>query len=122
MEYGDRLDGLREWIGAQLRTRGDTIAEIVEKAGRKVPRRARSAIAELTDIEALASNPKVARRIDPRTFKRAEARVRKHLGKLDPKAARRGEILDRVAMVAFVLVSVGLGLFFYAISQGAFDR
>ena len=122
MEHADRIARIRALLARQLRVRGDSIAEIAERAGRKVPRRARADVAAMAEIEALAANPKTARRINTRDLARTEARLMRRLGRLDPAAERRGEILDRVAMVAFVLVSVGLAVFFYMISQGAFDR
>jgi len=47
--------------------------------------------------------------------------LRTFLETLDPKAERRGEILDTIAKIAFVIVVVVLALFFYLISIGYFE-
>ena len=80
----------------------------------------RSDAAALVEAETIATNPKLARRIDERRLAKAERRLNRFLNKQDPAAERRGEILDMVAKIAFVLVTVVLSVFFFLLWRGYF--
>lgn len=108
-------------MAAQLRVRGDGLADIAQHAGRKLPRHLRKEAAVLIEAEALTANPKLARRVDDRRIAKAERRLNRFLDKQDPAAERRGEILDLIAKVAFVFVTVVLSVFFFLLWRGYFD-
>ena len=108
-------------MSVQLRVRGDGLSDVVEKAGRKLPRRLRSDVAKLIEAEAMSTHPKLARLVDERQFRRAERRLNRFLEKQNPAAERRGEILDLIAKIAFVFVTIVLAVFFLLLSRGYFD-
>ncbi|MEQ9053707.1 MAG: hypothetical protein RLO38_03270 [Roseovarius confluentis] len=108
-------------MSTQLRVRGEGIAEVTERAGRKLPRHLRSDAAALIEAEAMASNPKLSRLVDERRIARAEKRLNRFLDNQNPAAERRGEILDMIAKVAFVFVTVVLAVFFFQLWRGYFD-
>ena len=108
-------------MSAQLRVRGDGLSDVAEKAGRKLPRRLRPDVAKLIEAEAMSAHPKLARLVDERQFRRAEKRLNRFLEKQDPAAERRGEILDMIAKIAFVFVTIVLAVFFLLLSRGYFD-
>lgn len=115
------MNELTAYMAQQLRLKGETFSEVAARAGRKLPRRLRRDVQTLSEVEALADNPKLAHRLDERQITKAERRLRAFLDTLDPKAERRGEILDTIAKIAFVFVVVALSLFFYLISTGYFE-
>lgn len=121
METSDRIDAMATKMAAQLRVRGDTLAEVASNAGRKLPRHLRREAETLIQAEAMAQHPKLARLVSDRQVRRAEKRLTRFLDKKNPRSERRGEILDRIAGIAFVLVVVVLGVFFYLISTGYFE-
>ena len=121
MTIYERLNELTAFMSQQLRLKGATFSEVASKAGRKIPRRLKRDIAVISDAETLIQNPKLAIRIDEKQFAKSERRLRAHLEGFDPKAERRGEILDTIAKVAFVVVVVVLALFFFLISVGYFE-
>ncbi len=121
MTIEERLNELTAYMAQQLRLSGGTFADVAAKAGRKLPRRLKKDIAVISDAETLLQNPKLTRRIDEAQLAKSERRLRMHLEKFDPKAERRGEILDTIAKIAFVIVVVVLALFFYLISVGYFE-
>ena len=86
-----------------------------------MPRRYRRDVARIVEVEHLLKHPKLAHRLDTRALDKSERRLRYFLDKQDPKAERRGEILDWIAAVAFIFVVVVLGVFFYLISTGYFE-
>ena len=108
-------------MSAQLRVRGDSLSDVTERAGRKLPRHLRSDAAQLIEAEALTANPKLSRLVDERRLARAERRLNRFLDKQNPAAERRGEILDLVAKIAFVFVTVVLSVFFFLLWRGYFD-
>ena len=121
METKDRFKAIAEKMSAQLRVRGDGIADVTERAGRKLPRHLRSDAKTLIEAEALAANPKLARLVDEKRISRAEKRLNRYLAKQNPASERRGEILDAIAKIAFVFVTVVLAVFFFLLSRGYFD-
>lgn len=108
-------------MSEQLRVRGAGLNEVAAKAGRKLPNHLRSEIAVIVDAVEMAENPKLARLVDESRILKADRKVRKFLNKQDPARERRGEILDRLAAVGFVVFTIALILFFVAVSRGVFD-
>lgn len=121
MDVSEKAEELAAQMARQLRLRGGRLADVAGRAGRLLPRRLQSEVAYLVEAETLAQNPKLAYRVDPKRFARAERRLRRFLDAQDPAAARRGEILDRLAAVVFVLFVIVLGVFFLLLSRGYFD-
>lgn len=108
-------------MATQLRVRGHGLADVTERAGRKLPRHLRSDAAILIEAESLSANPKLARLVDDRRIAKAERRLNRFLDKQNPAAERRGEILDMIAKIAFVFVTVVLSVFFFLLWRGYFD-
>ena len=121
MEIRDRTNSLANRMSTQLRIKGDGLADVAQRAGRKLPKRLQREAEVLIEAEALGANPKLARRIDAQRVKQAERRLNAFLDKQNPGAERRGEILDVVARIAFVLVTIVLVIFFTLIYRGYFD-
>lgn len=121
METKDRFQSIAERMSAQLRVRGEGIADVTERAGRKLPRHLRREAAVLIEAQSLASNPKLSRLVDERRVARAEKRLNRFLDKQNPAAERRGQILDVIAKIAFVFVTVVLSVFFFLLWRGYFD-
>ncbi|MGI9393646.1 MAG: hypothetical protein ACR2OY_03285 [Boseongicola sp.] len=121
MEIRDRTNSLANKMSAQLRVKGDSLAEVTQRAGRKLPNRLRQDAQVMIDAEALSGNPKLARRINAQHVAQAERRLNSFLDKQNPAAERRGEFLDALAKIAFVLVLIVLGVFFVLLYRGYFD-
>ena len=105
----------------QLRLRGGDLAEVAAKAGRKLPKHLHAEVAKIVEAAQMAENPKLVRLIDAKGVARADRKIRQFLDKQNPAAERRGEILDRIAAVSFVLVTVLIAVFFLLLSRGYFD-
>ena len=122
MDVWTTADDLAALMARQLRVRGTELSEVAHKAGRKLPRHLHTEVQAVLDACLQAEHPKFAHRIDQKRLKKAVARLEKFLAKQNPKAERRREILDRIAAVAFVVFVVVLGVFFFLLSRGAFER
>lgn len=121
MDVAKLAENLAEHMQTQLRVRGTGLAEVAEKAGRRLPRHLQAEVEAIVEATRMSENPKLARLVDPKRVARADRKVRRFLDKQNPRAERRGEILDRIAAVAFVLVAVAVGTFFLLLSRGHFD-
>ncbi len=118
MEQSASTHALAQRMSTQLRIRGEGLEDIATRAGRKLPRHVRTSVDILIEAEAMRSHPKLSRRIDPRRIARAERVVNRFLDKQNPAAERRGEVLDLVAKIAFVVVVVVLSVFFFLLWRG----
>lgn len=121
MNVSELSDDLAQTMARQLRLRNGSLPEVVDRAGRKLPRHLRQAAAIITEAEGLSQHPKLAYRIDAKSVKRAERNLRRFLDKQDPKAERMAAFLDRLAAVVFILLTLVLAVFFTALSRGYFD-
>lgn len=121
MDVAQRAEALAGRMSAQLRVKGEGLADVAARAGRRLPRHLRAEVAAIVEAEAMSENPKLARLIDEKRIRSAERKVRKYLDRQNPGAERRAAFLDRLAAVAFVFVVVVLGVFFWALSQGYFE-
>ncbi len=121
MEMQERTKSLATRMAAQLRVRGDGLADVAERAGRKLPKRLRDDAQVMIDAEALGGHPKLAKQIDAKRVGQAERRLSAFLDKQNPSVERRSEILDAVAKIAFVLVTIVLAVFFTLLYRGYFD-
>ena len=121
MDVKERADALAELMSAQLRVRGEGLGDVTARAGRRLPKRLRASAGTIIDAVEKAENPKLQRLVDDRAVKRAERKLRKFLDGQDPGKARRGEILDLLAKIAFVILTVVLAVFFLLLNQGYFE-
>lgn len=121
MDVSGIAEDLAQTMARQLRLRGGSLGDVVARAGRKLPRHLQAEAQVIIDALALAENPKLSHRVDPKRLKRAERKLRAFLEKQDPRAERWAEFLDRLAGVVFILFVAVLGVFFFALWRGHFD-
>ena len=108
-------------MARQLRLRGGGLSDVAARAGRKLPRHLQAEVHVIVEAETLAEHPKLAHRVDEKRLKTAARKLRNFLDKQDPKAERRAEILDRLAVIVFIVFAIAVGAFLVALSQGVFD-
>ena len=118
MDVKATADALAARMATQLRVKGEGLAEVTAKAGRRLPRSLRSAAATVIEAEAMSDHPKLARLIDPRDIQKAERKLNRFLSRQNPKAARRNEVLDLIAKIAFVIFSIALAVFLFLLWRG----
>ena len=118
MDVRQRSDALADYMAAQLRVKGEGLAEVTSRAGRRLPKRLQSAAAKIIEAETLAAHPRTERLVDAREIRQAERRLRRFLDRQDPRKVRRDEILDGIAKIAFVIFVVGLFLFYLLVKRG----
>ena len=121
MEIRDQADALAEYMSAQLRVKGDGLEAVTARAGRLLPRHLKGEVQKIVDASNMSAHPRLERMIDDMAVKRADRKVRTFLDRQNPGKARRAAILDRVAGVAFVVVTVVLIVFFVLLSRGFFN-
>ena len=121
MNVKARAEALAELMSVQLRVRGDGLRDVTARAGRRLPKHLQAAAEVISDAAEKAENPRLQRLIDEKAVVRSERKLRKFLEKQDPRAVRRGELLDLLAKIAFVILTVVLAVFFLLASQGYFE-
>lgn len=116
-----KSEELAQQMATQLRVRQGTLDRVAARAGRKVPTHVQKDVSRLIEADHLANHAKLRKRLDPKALKSSRRRVGAFLETRDPALERRHAALDLVAQIAFVLVTVALGLFFYLLWRGAFS-
>ncbi len=104
-QMADRVSTL---LTERLRLRDGTLDDKLRRAGRRLPRQVREAGAVMAQAQAMTHNPKLMMQIDDATVATAYDICVRHLGGLDPAAARKGMMLNLVASVAFSLLVVAV--------------
>lgn len=112
---------LAELMARQLRLRSGRLADVMARAGRKLPRHLQAEAQVIVDAETFSEHPKLSHRVDGKRLKKAERKLRNFLEMQDPKTERRAEFLDRLAAIVFILFVIALAAFFLALSRGVFD-
>lgn len=118
MDVTETAEELSLLMARQLRLKGGRLADVAARAGGKLPRNLHAEVQAILEAEALAGHPKLSYRVDQKRVRAADRKLRYFLGKQDPKAERRAEILDRLAGIVFILFAATLGVFFLAVWQG----
>lgn len=117
----DKTEALAQDMAKQLRARGKSLKDVASNAGRKLPKHLRAETDVILQAQEMADHPKLARLVDERRVAKAERKLRKYLDKQDPVSERRGEILDRIAAVSFVIFVLVVVAFFVLLSRGYFN-
>lgn len=120
--FNDRdSDDLAGHMATQLRVRKGPLDRVAARAGRKVPTHVRRDVDRLIEADHLANHAKLRKRLDAKRLTSSRRRVGAYLETRDPARERRDAALDMIAQIAFVIVTVALGLFFYLLWRGAFS-
>ncbi|MEI6097461.1 MAG: hypothetical protein WCS20_03995 [Alphaproteobacteria bacterium] len=104
-QMADRVAGLLE---QRLRIKGKTLEEKMARTGRRLPRKVREAGEALAVALNMTHSPKLMHQVDDKTVAIAYDICVRHLTRIDPKAKRRGLLLDMAARVAFALLVVAV--------------
>lgn len=93
-------------LGEKLEVRGRTLADVVRRAGRALPKRLQHDADALVQAEFLALHPKLRHLADSARSDAAEERLRRHARLLDPDKARNDRRLGWLAGLAFNLLAL----------------
>lgn len=97
---------IRTQLEAKLGVKSRDLSQAMRRAGRRLPRGVRAQVAVLTQAEARAGHPKLARQLDAAAVQAAFGDVTAHLHSIDAADARKGRILGLAGAVAFNLLLV----------------
>jgi len=98
---------LAEQIGTRLLVGGVTLEQRLRRAGRLLPRWARRDASRFVEAGRLAAHPKLARQIDEAALDKAEARLTRYLGSIDPDERRTTARLHLAGGIVLKLLIVG---------------
>lgn len=121
MDVKAQADALADHMAAQLRVKGDGLADVTARAGRRLPKHLRREAEKISAAEALTLHPRLERLVDEKALVRSEQKLRKFLDRQDPKTVRRGEILDFLAKIGLVIFVAGLVVFYVMTTSGFFE-
>lgn len=114
MDLDTRLDKIAALMEERLGIRGDGFEAKVARAGRLLPRRLRREGALIVEARALATHPKLARRVDDRRLRRAARAFERYLTRVDAGERRvtrwinwaAGNALNIVLVLALALAVI----------------
>lgn len=104
-DWSDRLASLRLLLSEKLGTKGADLRSHVRRAGRRLPRRLRREAEFLIRAEQMARHPRFARLIDTREVARAQGRLSRHLGAIDPALIRRNRMKNAAAGFGLIVLA-----------------
>ena len=105
-------------MATQLRVKGEGLAEVTSRAGRRLPKRLHREVETIVEAEELAGHPRLERLVSEKEIKKSERRLRRFLDRQNPRKVRRDEIMDGIAKIAFVIFAVALLVFYILIQRG----
>ena len=91
-------------MASRLGLRGVNLSQKLRQGRGKLPRRVRRAAAELERAEALAANPRLARRCDPARVEPHYRRCLRYLSRRNRGAALKAWLLSLAAQLALALL------------------
>lgn len=103
-KFQARIEKLEAELQAKLGVRGHTLKKRLARAGRRLPKRVRRAGQVITEAEAVATHPKLARLRDDKAIDAAFREVSAHLQTIDPADRRKGMILGILGSSVFNLI------------------
>lgn len=98
--------------------RGDSLGLVIERAGRRLPRRVQKRIAPLVAAESMGGNPRLLRQVDRRKLKAGETALIRHLKTVDRSAARRAAVTDWALRLGVSMFFVLAGIFLWLMLSG----
>lgn len=107
-------DLLREKLGIRKRN----LSRMLQKAGRRLPKRLHGRVQALIDAQALAQNPKLAKRLDKASVTQAFDEITAHLRKIDVAQRRKDVLLGLAGTVAFNMLVLGVAFITWLWWQG----
>lgn len=114
----ERTGRMQAGLSKAYGLRGDSLGAVVERAGRRLPRRVQKRIAPLVEAEAMDGNPRLLRQVDRRKLKAGETALIRHLKTVDRSAARRAAVTDWALRLGISVFFVMGGVFFWLVATG----
>ncbi len=115
-----RANRLETLMQEKLGVRGKTLAKRLARAGRRLPRRVQRAGRVITDAQAAAGHPKLARLHDPKALDAAFSEITAHLRQIDPADRRKGVVLGVAGGLVFNLILLFAAIAALLYWQGVF--
>ena len=106
----ERADRIARLIEERLRVRGRGLETKLRRAGRLIPKWVRQEAQTLVQAQHFSANPKLMKLIDPGQIDQAYTRCETWLKSVDPWERRKDRILGFLALNAFNLGVVSVGL------------
>ncbi len=103
-------DRVAELLQERLSAHGVDLRARLKKAGRRLPRKVRSAGEKLAEGAELSQNPRLYMQLDQAEFARAYDICVRHLGGINVKHRRVGILVNLAGSVAFAILVVLMGL------------
>lgn len=102
-----KLKALRDLFHVHMGIKAPTMAKLARRARRHLSQALRAKVAMLVEAEAMASNPKLARRLDVAALDLACLELASHLETIDLADQRWGRVLNTVAGIVLNLLILG---------------
>ena len=103
-QIAEKLKALRDLFRAHMGIKAPTMAKVARRARRQLPQVLRAKVAMLVEAETMASNPKLARRLDRAALDSAYHELADYLESLDLADQRLGRFVNMIAGILLNLL------------------
>lgn len=117
-DHARMADELNDLMGSRARVRGGDLASKLRRAPRALPRHMRRDAEEIARAAELSAHPKLARQVDGTRLSASFERIRRHLGTIDPREARKTALLNLAAAISFVFIALATAALFILVHEG----
>lgn len=104
-----KVETVQDLLTAKFGLKRRPLAQMMKKAGRRVPGKLHRRAQVLIDAQALGGHPKLARQMDVAAIEQAYAECVAHLEAIDVADRRKGRVLGIAGAVVFNLLFVLVG-------------
>ena len=106
-DIASQTERLRAGLEKAYNVRGASLADALQRAGRRVPARVQRRVQPILAAEAMGGNPRLLQRIDRKALRAGERALIQHLSTVDRAAARRAAVTDwgsRLGVSIFLVI------------------
>ncbi len=109
-QFEQEVAALSAQLRAKLSVRGKSLSTRLARAGRRLPAPVQQAGAVITQAQPWVHHPKMWRLVSGAEVEAAFAKIRAHLGTIDPVERRKGALLGLAADLVFKLLVIAAAL------------
>ncbi|MEW9920889.1 hypothetical protein AB2B41_14840 [Marimonas sp. MJW-29] len=108
-----KVAAVQDLLSEKFGVRKRPLPKMLQRTGRRLPRRMHARAQVLVEAQRLSANPKLAQMVDQAGVARAFDDLTAHLDAIDVADRRKGAILSVAAAVAFNILVVAGGFIFW---------
>jgi len=118
MDIETKAENLRALIEDRLRIKGRTLSHAIRKAGRLLPKWARTEARYVVQAAEMMRHPKLRLTVDEARVAKAHDDLVAHLNSIDPVERRKTQTLRILGTISFNLILIATAFIIYLVWRG----